>query len=331
MSHSTISSVSLSSSCPRIVTTGATNRWSPTHVVVGSVALDWLTLTTFDAESFNDAVRLLSAHIADDWLSAKIMQYEGLRAPGAFFGVGQQQSVPHYMVRLSGSVAQSFFMAASNYPRVLSAFRCTRVDVQYTHTAIPSVRLGDVGDLLRNADWRHHKGRRPRIDYYSNDSGLDTLYIGSRSSVRLQRIYIKQVDDDRFLRWEVEYKEDLAANLWSALLEVGLSVLPGILAGEIAVVPLSVCPEFMDMVSAVGDNPQRLKLYRDDSEPLKSIVWLWSSVLPCVRRLQSNDGKVRVMVRQFLLRAFLGEDVDLPPLPTSMALERFLDFFELSL
>lgn len=321
---------------PRTVTTGATNLppsgWSTKHIYIGSAALDWLTLTTFDAAAFTEAVQLVGQHTgAADRLEAGIMQYRGCKGDGYFFGAGFQAGVEHYMLRLSGSVAQSFFLAAANYPRMLERFKATRVDVQYTHDGVPDVRLGEVGELLRVAEWDAHKGRRPKVDYFSNDDGLDTLYIGSRSSVRLQRIYVKPIDNHPHLRWEVEYKEQLAANLWAALLEVGIAALPGILAGEMAVVPLAVCPELANLAAAVGAMPERLKLRRDDGDAMSSVCWLYSSVLPCVRRLQSTDSKVQYFVREFLLRAFLGDDTELPPVPPGLDVNKWLDDWELSI
>lgn len=320
---------------PRDVTTGVTKNvpsdWSTKHIYVGSVALDWLTITTFDEVAFTQVVRLVDLYTpVSERVDAKVMQYRGFKGDGYFCGVGQQQGVDHFMVRFSGSVAHSFFLAALNYPRLLGAFKATRIDVQYTHDELPSMRLGEVGELLRDAEWTSHKGRRPNIDYYSNDSGLDTLYIGSRSSVRLQRLYVKPIDNHLHLRWEVEYKEQLASNLWSALLEVGVSVLPGILSGEMAVVPLTVCPELANLAASVGALPARLKLRRDDGDAMSSICWLYSSVLPCVRRLQSDNPKVQYFVREFLLCAFLGDGIELPAPPPGLDINRFLDEWELS-
>lgn len=320
---------------PRSVTTGATNLspsgWSTKHIYVGSVALDWLTLTTFDRVAFAEAVRLIGLHtVASARVEANVMQYRGAKGDGYFFGAGFQAGVEHFMLRLSGSVAQSFFLAAVNYPRMLERFKATRIDVQYTHDGVPDVRLGEVGELLRVAEWASHKGRRPKVDYFSNDDGLDTLYIGSRSSVRLQRIYVKPIDNHPHLRWEVEYKEDLAVNLWSVLLQVGVSALPGILSGEMAVVPLAACSELALLAAAVGAMPVRLKLRRDDGDAMSSVCWLYSSVLPCVRRLQSEDSKVQYFVREFLLRAFLGDGSELPPVPPGLDVNKWLDEWELN-
>jgi hypothetical protein len=299
---------------PRDVTTGATNPgalslWSTDVVYVRSVALDWLTITTPDRAAFRWAVGLIEAHTpASERREAQVMQYRGWKGDGYQVGVGEQQGDQHFMVRLWGSVAQSFMQAAICYPRMLELFRCTRADVQYTYDEVPSVRLGAVGEALRAADWSSHKGRKPEINYYSNNDGLDTLYIGSRSSVRMQRVYVKPIDKVAHLRWEVEYKEQLAGNLWAALLAGGLAVLPGILAGEMVVVPLAVCPELAGLPALVGAPADRLKLRRDDGDAMTAIAWVWNSVLPCVRRLQSGNPKIRHLVREFLLAAWAAPE-----------------------
>ena len=326
----------VSSPGPRSVTTGATKsipRWSTNFVYVGSVALDWLTLTTFDAQAFGLLSRLIERHTpASARKSAQVMQYEGVKGDGYFVGTAVQSGKPHYMLRVSGSVAMSFFLAAVvSYPRILAEFKCTRADVQYTHENQLELDLSAIGGLLRAAEWTSHKGRRPRIDVFDNDDGLDTLYIGARSSPRMQRLYVKPIDEIPLLRWEVEYKEQLAINLWAVLVAGGVAVLPGILAGEMAIIPLAVCPELALLLDAVGAVPERLKLVRNDTDTMTSLWWLWSSVMPCVRRLQSDDGKVKLLVREFLLSAFLGDDCELPPLPPGLSFDRFLERIEVKL
>ncbi|MEB4590895.1 hypothetical protein VSS37_07895 [Candidatus Thiothrix sp. Deng01] len=320
---------------PRAVTTGATKTasWSTQTVYLGSVALDWLTLTTYDVGAFRVLAQLIEKHTpASARQSAQVMQYQGVKGDGYFVGMALQRDEKHYMLRLSGSLAMSFFLAAAaSYPRALSLCKCTRADVQYTHDDNLEVDLSAVGSALREAEWLSHKGRRPRIDIFDNDDGLDTLYIGARSSPRMQRIYIKPIDDINRLRWEVEYKEQLALNLWQALLVGGIAVLPGILAGEMSVIPLAACPELLALPALVGAVPERLKISRNDTNNLNAIWWLWSSVLPCVRRLQSTDGKVKVLVREFLLSAFLGDDCDLPLPPPGMSLSDCIDRWEVVL
>lgn len=321
---------------PRDVTTGVTNLppsgWSTKLIYVSSVALDWLTLTTFNGAAFSEAVRLLGGHTdASARQESNVMQYRGIKGDGYFFGSGYQADAQHFMLRLSGSVAHSFFLAAANYPRMLEQFKCTRADVQYTHDEVPEQRLDEFGRLLEVAEWSAHKGRTPKLRWIHGDDGLDTLYIGARSSPRLQRIYIKPIDNHPHLRWEVEYKEQLAANLWAVLLEVGVAALAGILSGEMAVVPLAVCPEFVKLATAVRAAPTRLKLRRDDGDAMSAVCWLYSSVLPCVRRLQSTDSKVQYFVREFLLRAFLGDDSELPPAPPVLDVNKWLDEWELSI
>lgn len=323
---------------PVAVITGATNPfpsvWSTKFIYVGSVALDWLTLTTFEPAAYAWACRLIEAYTpASDRVGAKWLQYTGFKGDGYFVGMGEQEGRTHYAVRLSGSVAQSFYLAASNEPCMLDTFKCTRADVQYTHNEVPAMRLGEVADALYEADWPAHKGCKPAlraiVDY---STGLDTLYIGRRASMRYQRIYIKPIDKVLHTRWEVEYKSDLAANLWSALSVAGIEVLSGILAGEMAVVPLSVCPELLSLAAAVNAAPERLKLVRDASSDKKRLYWLHTSVLPCVRRLQvSENPQVRSFVDEFLKLSREMGDRELPPPSPGMSMNVYLDGLELVL
>ena len=258
---------------PRSVTTGATNLdWSSKVIPLSAVASDYLTLSTFDVEAYTWAVRLIRGYTPEDERKVgRWLQYEGLAGDGYFVGAGDQAGGRHYVVRLSGSVAHSFLAVALRQGAMLARFKCTRFDVQYTRPEAPSVRLEEVGKLLEAADWSHHKGKKPKIEWWHNAEGYDTLYIGSRSSVRLQRIYVKPVDGRDCLRWEVEYKGELAGKLFAAVLASGLSVLAGVLAGEMVVLPVLACPELVALVDDVkgGNKPERLKLVRDRTPELR--------------------------------------------------------------
>ena len=295
------------------------------------MASDYLTLSTFDVEAYTWAVRLIRGYTPEDERKVgRWLQYEGLAGDGYFVGAGDQAGGRHYVVRLSGSVAHSFLAVALRQGAMLARFKCTRFDVQYTRPEAPSVRLEEVGKLLEAADWSHHKGKKPKIEWWHNAEGYDTLYIGSRSSVRLQRIYVKPVDGRDCLRWEVEYKGELAGKLFAAVLASGLSVLAGVLAGEMVVLPVLACPELVALVDDVkgGNKPERLKLVRDRTPELRSLQWLWECVLPCVRRLQSNDPEVKRSVDEFLAVAWSFEAPDLPPSAGSLLVEHLLEAWQ---
>lgn len=359
-----VGSPARSEKTPRLVTTGVTNSdvapciFSTAHIPVSSVACDWLSLTTFDTEAFNWLCNALAPRLMPNGKHRKVMQYDGAGGDGWFFGRGQQTTKTHYLIHLTGSVAQlalDYLLCFDESALMLGRFKCTRFDVQYTRPGVPERRLAEIGFALEAAEWSRHKGRRPSVEMFVNKDKLDTLYIGSRKeSVRMQRIYIKDVGAERCTRWEIEYKEELSKKLWLLVLESGSTeLLPGVLMGEIAQVPFAPLEpaqkEFDTTVShdtiplpdsavpvvslwlaefaqLIGVEPMRLTLVRDDSDVLKTLAWLHSSVVPCVQRLQRNDDvKIQAFVREFLLFALASADNDyVPPSRPALGAEFWL-------
>lgn len=284
--------------------------FSTKNIYTQCAALDWLTLTTWDEEAFHTAAGLFQSCLTTLDVK-KWMQYEGSGGDGFFFGMALQNGRKHYALRISGSVAHDWCTEVLRlFPDLLARFKCTRVDVQFTSLEVPAGdELAATKDRLRSASWGR-PGPRSRVDMYDNDDGLHTLYIGSRESVRMQRIYVKPVADNNMLRWEVEYKGQLAEKLLHAIQEGGLLVLAGILAGEIEAVPLADEDAALVALRAALSVPaERLRVTRDTSDEWTAARWLHSSVLPCLRRLAGSDEAIRFVVADFLHHSaqYLGD------------------------
>jgi len=287
---------------PRSVTTGATpgapaEVWSSELVNVGAVAVDYLTLTTYSAEAFSRAVELIHKHTPrEEMRGARLMQYTGYKGGNYFYGSGIQVDQEHYLLRLSGSASHYFLEAALASPGLrglMGFFNCTRIDVQYTHPEqFSGIDLPGVCEYLRLVEWPKHRGKRPAVEMFNSDDGLHTLYIGSRSSPRFQRLYVKEVDGLRLLRYEVEYKGSgvraLAAKLYAVIVDQGLELLVNVLVGEFDQLPLG--DEFAPLAAALTGPPSlRLKIVKDPSSTDKTLRWLSSSVASAIRRLRSRS------------------------------------------
>jgi hypothetical protein len=240
-----------------------------------------------------------------------MMQYAGLAAEHCFFGVGEQMGVPHYLVRLSGYAAHQFFAWAwaSGYGRRLAGFNCTRVDVQFTEPErVDGLDLAAAGRELRRMSWPSHRGVRSRVDVWDNEDGLSTLYIGARTSQRFTRCYVKEdrqpgIDQGpkpAHLRYECEFKRDLAKRFWSSAVQHGPLFFASVLAGEIEVLPVP--PGLERIFQHIGAvDGHRLRIIPQIPDDLRSLGWIIWQVAPALLRLRdSADFEVRRAACEFL-------------------------------
>lgn len=103
----------------------------PEHIV-DTAALDWLTLTSYDNETY----ARISTQIRDMMRKspvkkAKRMQYEGERTEQTFYGRGTQAGTEHYLMQCSGIEADNLFLRMYGLNAQYYA-KCTRIDLQIT-------------------------------------------------------------------------------------------------------------------------------------------------------------------------------------------------------
>lgn len=188
---------------------------------VNRPAIDYLTVTTFD-EVAMAAMKMWHDSVQENGKEARRMQYTGDtradRYGTSFLGAGEQKSMTHAMLQVSGMLAASAF---TNLRAQLIAgkLKLTRIDLQVTveyprHTWSQA----DLFSILRDDN------EDRVVNYVESKSGpqgtkLATVYYGSRLSERLVRIYEKVgMGDEVLLRFEVEYKGDRARRVSHDLL-----------------------------------------------------------------------------------------------------------------
>lgn len=319
----------VSAHSPRSVITGTNlfsfpELWTKQDIILDASALDYATLTTRKGDAFHWAVGLLTLYTSSEVKSAQNMQYKGIAGDGWFAGRAEQKDhtlgifTPHYMIELKGSIAHRFFDVAmgDKSTRYLSDFKATRLDVQYTSpTALPDgCRLSELSPLLEAAEWPARPGPRPAIRSIWNSDGRDTLYIGTRGSRRYTRIYMKPVGGQILPRFEVEYRAELAANLWEKLLVEDTAILAAILAGEVASIPLeTVAPELYALLTFSTGEQLRIKIRRTQTTVERRLLWLYRTALPAVQKLKASpDEHVRAEANKFLKYAASLEAAEVP-------------------
>lgn len=260
-------------------------------LILYTTCFDWITATSFD-DNFH-AFWWEKLKDNDEKTEAKVMQYHGYHFPlengSAFLGTADQHGRSHYMLRLSG------YEAEQNKLPILLQFRqgfvkITRVDFQVT---IPKpadwsqwdlhVRLKERGRLT---NW---------IESKIYGKGFQTVYVGSRSSNRFARIYLKESGEgDILLRFEMEYKGQRANAIVKRLAHDG--ELPDeYLRHELQTTfkdePLSLL--FEPCLSGIRPANVRLKVA---SSAEKREKWLLGQVLPAfTKHINSHEASGRVL------------------------------------
>jgi len=301
---------------PVRVTTGVINPdelikpiWATDNIVQGVAALDYLTLTTYNPLAHATAVKVLVEHTdAGAIKGGKDMQYTGILSPHWFAGTGQQRGQEHYMVRVSGIVAHEFFNAleAANKPQLIS-WNCTRADVQYTHFENAPGKLEDLYNHLLDEKWIARRGPKPYLEIYQNSKGLDTLGVGTRKeTIRYQRMYIKLIGDEKLLRYETEFKQELSRQLWDRICTEGVGILNNILSSEISALPLP--DSYTFLLVALNAPPERMKVVKEKSTDATTQKYIMQSILPFFRRLQSKGAEWTRFIANFCCIVMYGED-----------------------
>ena len=233
-------------------------------------------------------------------------QYRGLRSGQIFAGVAEQANEIHGLLDVSGE--ESHAMMTWEAPRGLEV-KCTRLDLQIT---IPiekeyEYRARDFKDALEQTDWssanciRIHK-RRLKLVEGPTEEGLDTLYIGSRSSDRLARVYVKEdVDGDQYLRFEVEFKSARAELVFRTCVDDGKNV-AAILKGEWDRIPPVEIPAWKQIGSVLAEymSGMHVSVPRSATEKASRYVWFVETVArkPCAPGLHQRAPARRVEDRR---------------------------------
>lgn len=170
--------------------------------VLDRPCVDYLTATSFSQELVDRATDSLLPSMVkefswDEQLSpAKLMQYKGFQATDfrgkqvAFTGKGLQKQQDHFLFRASGGSADFAYrkLLASDFDYTLS-----RLDLQLSciSKVEANARLWKSFNESQN-ELEQEKGARGRkVLLYTDNGDGNTLYVGSRQSVKFIRCYQK--------------------------------------------------------------------------------------------------------------------------------------------
>ena len=268
-------------------------------MLVNQPALDYLRVGTWDHMQtywWHNLIGEIAKSEGGNPETGKWMQYRGVKHKGAFAGHARQGPDKHLhtLIQISGESAERY----KHEVRALAdkgGGKATRVDVQVTipMSANPW-RARAWADHLRRAEWGH---RRPGITAIDGELGMDTLYIGSRTSERYIRFYVKDGSEGGlFLRYEIEYKGEKAQDAWNKAPYT--ESLRRLLGGELDRLPLPATDPDLQALQSV--------LFPGNAIPTltvgsggKTWHWLLDAVDPALKRMLA-DHEYGAQTRELL-------------------------------
>ena len=275
----------------------------PYEVQEVSASVDWLTCTS--SVMSRRAIMNRLAHERMEWLRGAGMDvvtfasygYQGFRVGGLQYGRRDSDDI----IRLSGEEAgqwwETFGRQASNV---------SRLDLQVTVTVEPP--LTDLArsryEQIRSGELKLARARSASL--IQNLTGGQTLYVGSRVSETMLRMYDKGLQlgektAGRTWRYEVEFKDTRAkleygrlTNSTSRPIMIGRTVWTAFHAR--GVTPLW-----------AQDHPDvQIQIGRRITDRNRALRWLASQVAPTIRRLCASGERTDVLEALGLSREDFG-------------------------
>lgn len=250
-------------------------------MLLNQARCDYLTLTTFvnHDQLLQSIADLYPINHAKE---AKMGGYTGHQWEGLFFGVGKQRRKAHTMLRASGEGSETIFWRTR-----LVITRCTRLDLQIT-TYLPKVyNARTTYDTLSSldVDW---PGRRLTPHLIQSGDGFDTIYIGSRTSDRFGRIYVKADHKGRpaYLRFEMELKGSIAQSARDAIAEQRATA-KTILKAELDRLPFAASRALRTFSDLLGSDSTKIRPENVVARN-STLDWLENQVEPAVLRMLAS-------------------------------------------
>lgn len=250
-------------------------------MLLNQARCDYLTLTTY-----HNGEQML-ASISDLYPTKfgrelKAGGYTGTQWDGLFYGVGKQRSRAHFIMRASGEESQTILFRTRDLE-----LNCTRIDLQITVWVPQKYSARKLYDILVSDDieW---PGRRLKPTIIESGDNLDTVYIGSRTSDRFCRVYVKpdSKGNPAYLRFEMELKGNIAVEARRAICE-GYGTSKTILRSELDRLPFGSSRALGAFSAALGVKGHKIKpeavLGRN-----RTLDWLETQVEPAVLRMLNS-------------------------------------------
>jgi len=259
--------------------------------IIVSAGLDWITLSSASRDSKRRYWRYYNGILADDLkngyqpVRSSLYGFVGQRTRHAFHGEKQERM----LLQVSGARAQRGIMLFRQHDS------CARIDIQLTVRIAPGAVnrwLDAAYDVAQN--WRGTRGKKVDVTYRGGIDGKETVYIGSKKSDILIRLYDKfrESRDEQYrdcVRLEVQLRKKPAQAIFDYVCENGLGTryLCQVLCWYLARRGIS--------TDWIKDNWSYVRPPKPDT-PKESVTlsWLDTQVRKVVTRLSAEWGWTRI-------------------------------------
>lgn len=276
--------------------------------------VDWLTLTTFEGSAWQHWKTLMQDAAKVEMKEDKAGLYEGYswatKMGRGFIGSGLQAGRDHIMLRCGGRLSNELHNEKRIRKSVLEGWsKCTRVDLQIT--------------AKQAEDWSQWRffNRAKKAGFLTNiissRSGLNnrelsTVYIGSRSSDVMVRVYQKEDENGRlYLRFEIEMKGAKSKSVYKALCREEIDIGSLILHRLQKINDSQLSAHFESLLSDyISGDVKPDKIIKSISKTEK---WLLDTVLPAFTRVinsHESDGTVLLAFLDAAMKAVRVSDIE---------------------
>lgn len=272
--------------------------------------IDYVTLTTWVYRNVEQWAKFEPDGTDCKRKAVNLAGYKGVMVScstgSIFIGEGEQihpvtkVKTPHYICKVSGEMAQTFFVYHETCPYFKpDGVEQKRIDVQVTIEMPEGYSAGAVYQEVKTELVRIGRSDTIRLveSGLGKTAGMDTIYFGSRERARrMVRMYAKEdIDGRRYLRFEVEQKEGQALTFRSPLIESDiLDALRRRIPIRIRSKKGSVFGKIADCLIPGKHEPRRVVTKTRDT-----IRWLYDSVTPAILKGYS-DHQMGGYIRQWL-------------------------------
>lgn len=287
---------------------------------LGKFDIDWVTMSTYDRGQGEAMLEDVGSFFDQ---RRKVMQYEGITdGAGIFCGVGEQGGFSNWLVQFSGEDASRWvgWLTGGECDWFdYSKWKASRVDIQLT---LPMA----AGYKLEGWRWVAANAGKRRVKHEESISG-DTVYLGSKSSRKMARVYVKgwiksdgaqDSETVQHIRVEFQLRREAAAAVWQSQDWRGawLDAWEGMLGRvpRVASYNHCICATIGRVFDAFGDGSHATQLeYTKDLQP-DTLRWLSTSVDSAIMKQINTNPDARDIIACLIerwSRALVGDKVDI--------------------
>lgn len=272
------------------------------RVLLETLALDYLTVVTETCSKIQHLFRTLSRN-SDE---VEIGNLNDIRDSYCSLGGMLAGPAPRtkkgtkWTLQVPGLLAHT---AAQLVDITESDLWISRFDLQVTLPIDDAPGVRSIYRILSNNEehpWQQ-RGKTPVVTIMENTQGGETLYVGKRTSDIMQRIYRKTIEDQPYLRWELEVKGRVARNLAEQGILTDRNMQATLARSIIAGLPGAAQQHMLPFLERIGEGTGEVKRSGYEASDEQTLQWLANTAIPALKK--AMEGRFKPEVVHMLVQA----------------------------